>query len=173
MARPGPEARPIENLVPLITNPPQTSSTNLKKIVTHDTWHVTHDLLHPTPDMWHPTYDMWHMVGAGEHSFKISAPQLFRFGIDCLQDSKRKYHLARPSENLVPLITNPPPTSSTNLKEEEKRRKNMTHDTCHVTPDMWHVTHGGGWTFSQKFSSLALMVWDTVSWRFWANGSLN
>ena len=27
------------------------------------------------------TYDMWHMVG-GEHSLKISAPQLLWFGID-------------------------------------------------------------------------------------------
>ena len=26
---------------------------------------------------------------------------------------------------------------------------------------MWHVTHGGGgWTFSQNFSSLALTAWD-------------
>ena len=29
----------------------------------------------------------------------------------------------------------------------------MTHDTG-------HVTHGEGWTFSQKFSSLPLTVWD-------------
>ena len=42
----------------------------------------------------------------------------------------------------------------------------MTRDTGHVTPDMWHVTcdmwnvtHGRGWTFSQNFRSLALMVW--------------
>ena len=27
------------------------------------------------------TCDMWHMVG-GEHSLKISAPQLLRFGMD-------------------------------------------------------------------------------------------
>ena len=26
--------------------------------------------------------------------------------------------------------------------------------------DTWHVTHGVGWTFSQIFSCLALMVWD-------------
>ena len=25
---------------------------------------------------------------------------------------------------------------------------------------MWHMTHGGGRTFSQNFSSLALTVWD-------------
>ena len=30
----------------------------------------------------------------------------------------------------------------------------------HVIHDTWQVTHGGGWTFSQDFSSLALMVWD-------------
>ena len=29
----------------------------------------------------------------------------------------------------------------------------------HVTHDKWHVTHGGGWTFYQNFSSLALTVW--------------
>ena len=34
-----------------------------------------------TLDTWHVTYDTWHMVG-GEHSLKISAPQLLRFGID-------------------------------------------------------------------------------------------
>ena len=44
----------------------------------------------------------------------------------------------------------------------------QTHDTWHMTPDTWyltcdtwHVTHGGRWTFSQNFSSLSLMVWDT------------
>ena len=38
----------------------------------------------------------------------------------------------------------------------------VTHDTdtWHVTRYMWHVTHGGGWTFSQNFSSPALTVWD-------------
>ena len=45
-----------------------------KKHGTRDTWHVT-------PDTWHITHDMWHMVG-GEHSLKISAPQLLQFGID-------------------------------------------------------------------------------------------
>ena len=165
MTRPGPEARPSENLVPLITNPPPTSSTDLKeeKNVTPDTWHVTHDMWHPTHDMWHPKHDMWHMVGSVEHSLKISAPQLLRFGIECLQDSKRKDHLARPSENSVPLMTNPLTTSSTNLKEEK---------IWHLPRDTWHVTHWGGWKFPQNTSSLALKVWDWVSWIFWANGSL-
>ena len=36
----------------------------------------------------------------------------------------------------------------------------MTCDKWHVTPDMWHVTHGGGWTFSDNNSYLALTVWD-------------
>ena len=26
--------------------------------------------------------------------------------------------------------------------------------------DRWHMTHSFGWTFSQKFSSLALLVWN-------------
>ena len=34
-----------------------------------------------TPDTWHVTGEMWQMVG-GEHSLKMSAPQLLRFGID-------------------------------------------------------------------------------------------
>ena len=44
------------------------------------TWQVTRDKWHMTPDRWHLTRDMRHMVG-GEHSFKMSAPQLLRFGI--------------------------------------------------------------------------------------------
>ena len=35
-------------------------------------------------------------------------------------------------------------------------------DTWHRTPDTWNSTHGGKWTFSEKFRSLALMVW---AWR--------
>ena len=33
----------------------------------------------------------------------------------------------------------------------------------HVTCDTWHMTGMGRWTFSQNFSSPALMVWE---WRF-------
>ena len=42
----------------------------------------------------------------------------------------------------------------------------VTRDMWHVTCDKWHVTRdmfffgGGGWTFSQNFSSLALTVSD-------------
>ena len=36
---------------------------------------------HQKHDTWNMTVDMWDMVG-GEHSLKISAPQLLRFGID-------------------------------------------------------------------------------------------
>ena len=35
----------------------------------------------------------------------------------------------------------------------------VTHDMWHVRCDTWNVTHGGGWTFSQNCSSLALTVW--------------
>ena len=49
----------------------------------------------------------------------------------------------------------------------------LTCDTWHVTAHMWHmtrdrahVTHGGWWTYSQNFSSLALMV-CTSSFRIW------
>ena len=47
--------------------------------VTPDTWHMTRDAWYVTPDTWHLTPDMWHMVG-GEHSLKMSAPYLLRFG---------------------------------------------------------------------------------------------
>ena len=36
----------------------------------------------------------------------------------------------------------------------------MPHDMWHWTLDTWHMTGVGRWTFSQKFSSLALMVWE-------------
>ena len=36
----------------------------------------------------------------------------------------------------------------------------VTGDMWHVTRDTWHVTCLGGWTFSQNFSSLALIVCD-------------
>ena len=41
----------------------------------------------------------------------------------------------------------------------------VTRDTWHVTCDTWpwQVTGGSRWTFSQKFSSLALTVWE---WRW-------
>ena len=53
----------------------------------------------------------------------------------------------------------------------KKKKKIVTCDTWHVTRDTWHVTwrdtwhmtcdmFGGGWTFSQNFSSLALTVCD-------------
>ena len=39
------------------------------------------------------TRDMWHIVG-GEHSLKISAPQLLQFVIDSVfEDSEQKDHL--------------------------------------------------------------------------------
>ena len=44
-------------------------------------WNLTWDTWHATPDKWHVTPAIWHMVG-GEHSLKISAPQLLLFGID-------------------------------------------------------------------------------------------
>ena len=36
----------------------------------------------------------------------------------------------------------------------------MRPDTWHIICDTWDVTHGGGWTFSQNFSSLDLTVCD-------------
>ena len=110
--------------------------------MTPDTWHMTCDTQHRT-------CDTRNMVRAVEHSLKISAPQLLRFGIECLQDSKRKDHMARPSENSVSLITNPLTTCSTNFKEEK---------IWHLPRDTWHVTYWGGWTFSKNISFLALKL---------------
>ena len=43
--------------------------------------------------MWHVTCDMWHML-RGEHSLKMSAPQLLQFGIDSvLKILNKKDHL--------------------------------------------------------------------------------
>ena len=47
----------------------------------------------------------------------------------------------------------------------------MTRDTWHVTPDTWRDTWrmtylGGGWTFSQNFSSLALTVCDLLYYEY-------
>ena len=36
----------------------------------------------------------------------------------------------------------------------------VTRDMLNVTCDTCHMTHSVGWTFSQNFSSLALLVWD-------------
>ena len=38
----------------------------------------------------------------------------------------------------------------------------LTRDTCHPTYDTWYVTDGGGWTFSQNVSFLALTIWDLL-----------
>ena len=54
------------------------------------------------------------------------------------------------------------------LKKEEKNvthdtwhmtrdKWHLTRDTWHMTHDMWRMTSGGMWTFSQNFSSLALV----------------
>jgi hypothetical protein len=36
----------------------------------------------------------------------------------------------------------------------------VTYDMWQLTGDMWYVTCGGGWPFSQNSSSLALTVWN-------------
>ena len=43
----------------------------------------------------------------------------------------------------------------------------LTPDMRHVTCDMWNVTHGGGWTFSQNLSSLALTLCDLWYLKIW------
>ena len=70
-------------MVGLVDNRP---STNLSK---NDTLHLTRYIWHVTCDMWLVTYDMWHMMG-GEHSLKMSAPQLIRLGIDSVLKIWRK-----------------------------------------------------------------------------------
>ena len=46
-----------------------------------DTWLVAYDMWHMTHDTWYVTSGMWHVLW-GEHSLKISAPYLLRFGMD-------------------------------------------------------------------------------------------
>ena len=50
----------------------------------------------------------------------------------------------------------------------------VTRDTWRITCGTWHMTHSGGWTVPQNFSSWALPVWD---WQrledIWTKGSLN
>ena len=41
---------------------------------------------------------------------------------------------------------------------KNKKLLHVTHDMWHMTCDTWHVTYGGGWAFSQNFSSIALKV---------------
>ena len=43
----------------------------------------------------------------------------------------------------------------------------VTHDMWHMTHYMLHVTRGGGWRFSQNFSSLALTVWERQCFEDW------
>ena len=62
-------------------------------------------------------------------------------------------------------VDNRPSTDELHQIVQKKKKKKcdmwqMTCDMWHVTRDMWHVTGWGGWTFSQKFSSLALTVSD-------------
>ena len=49
--------------------------------MTVHTWHVTRDMWHLPQNMWHVTPDVWHMM-EGEHSLKVSAPQLSGLKID-------------------------------------------------------------------------------------------
>ena len=52
-------------------------------------WHVTHDMWHVTLDMWRVTCDKWQVWG-GEHSLKISVPQLLLLVIYDIMKIRRK-----------------------------------------------------------------------------------
>ena len=62
---------------------------------------------------------------------------------------------------LSPLITDPARLAPPLIKKNKKTWHmtldtwHVTCDTWHTTCDMWHVTHGGGGTFYQNFSSQA------------------
>ena len=53
-------------------------------------------------------------------------------------------------DKVAPLMIHPPTTYSASLYED----KNI------YLSDMWHMPHGGWWTFSQNVMSLALTVWE-------------
>ena len=65
-------------------------------------------------------------------------------------------------------VDNRPSTNKLHHFVQKKNNKKLvtcdmwhvTCDTWHVTCDTWNVTCLGGWTFSQKFNSLALTVCD-------------
>ena len=67
------------------------------------------------------------------------------------------------------MITDPPQTSSTTLSNFFKG-----WFFFHMTHDKWQMTHSAGWTFSQKFSSLALTVgnWQCLV-DIWNKGSVS
>ena len=53
-------SKKIDEVAPLITDPPPTnSSTFKKKNYNLDTWHLTYDTQHVTCDMWCVTCDWW------------------------------------------------------------------------------------------------------------------
>ena len=81
------------------------------------------------------------------------------------------------------LITDPPPICSTGLSNKNylsfgHDTHDMWHLTCdmwHATCDMWHLTNRGWLMLSQKFSSLALTVWDfsRSGGKGWVSDSMN
>ena len=61
------------------------------------------------------------------------------------------------------LITDPTSTSSNKLSSPQTKKIlcdmwYVIHYMWHVAPDLQHVTHGVGWTFSKNLSSLAFTV---------------
>ena len=58
----------------------------------------------------------------------------------------------RPSSDKLHNFVAPP--------QKKIMKKILTCDMWHRTCDVWHMKWGGGWTFSQKFSSIALTVCD-------------
>ena len=124
--------------------------------------HVTCDMWYVTHDTWHVTCDTWHMTccsqGVVNNVSKCQVPTSNGLWWLVIDEKETKLDEVGPIDN----------RPSTDKLHHFVKKKKMTCDTWHVTRDMWHVTcdtwhvaHlGGGWTYSQNFSSLALTVCD-------------
>ena len=91
---------------------------------------------------------------------KVSISQWFRIQEGPLTQSVLGGigNIAFPSRSNIGKLKSPEITHK--WRPEGYRIWHLTCDTGLVTCDMWHLTHGGGWTFSNIFSFSALTVWE-------------
>ena len=104
--------------------------------MTCDTWHVTHDMWHITCDTWHVTHDIWHIV-CDEHSLKMSAAYLVRFGIDSVwKIFELKDHWINQLMNqwvMEAIVAPASPGLLITLHRIQDKEENITQNTAHYT----------------------------------------
>ena len=158
-------------------------------------WQVTSDRWHVTLDMWHVTRDTWHMthyVGwtFSQNFISLAITVWDLWSCEYLQEKDHwltdwltDYGLCRTALATLGLLkldgvgpVDYRPSTDQLHHFVTGYRWHVTHDILHMSRDTWHMTHGVGWTFSQNFSSLALLVWD---WQYlelkdeWMNEWMN